>query len=227
MTPEEKDRWVQLYLSLPKLAPINAQSVFDKATKLEMDRITTSISLSADGATVQRLRHGREREIFLSMSCWDSRVSNRASDDPDPWGSGALMSPPDYVEVVTIETDKPCDHCGGDGGVECGDCGGDGQRGDPRQTGNRPCRSCDGTGRQECPECDGTKGITYGSAVFVVKTADDYFIVEVVEYTHTSDGSSGKIYSSKEIVVCDQVAGVVSFIEETDLFENEFDYQEG
>ncbi len=61
----------------------------------------------------------------------------------------------------------------------------------------------------------------------MVKTADDYFIVEVVEYTHTSDGSSGKIYSSKGIVVCDQVAGVVSFIEETDLFENEFDYQEG
>jgi len=137
------------------------------------------------------------------------------------------MSPPDYVEVITIETDKPCGHCGGDGGVECDDCGGDGQRGDPRQTGNRPCRNCEGTGRQECPECDATKGITYGVSAFVVKTADDYFIVEVVDYTQTSDGSSGKIYSSKGIVVCDQVEGVVSFIEETDLFENEFESHEG
>lgn len=57
-----------------------------------------------------------------------------------------------------------CDHCGGDGRVDCYECEGDGRvncgecysRSARRSTGQVNCENCDGNGEIECSDCDGT-----------------------------------------------------------------------
>jgi len=74
-----------------------------------------------------------------------------------------------HGDYITLEdtggrwVEDSCDHCGGDGRVDCYECGGDGKtecgecysRSARRSTGKVPCSDCDGDGEIDCSECDG------------------------------------------------------------------------
>jgi hypothetical protein len=127
-----------------------------------------------------------------------------------------LMRPPAYLHVLVPARPArvPCKTCDGSGGYECQVCAARRLRGDVRQTGSRPCRACDGTGTQDCADCDGSQGWVWGTNVTVVKTVDDYYVLELVQFRDhiNPEWDPDPNVIDGHFFVCDQLSGVEAML---------------
>ena len=118
------------------------------------------------------------------------------------------LFPGDYVEIMwpTKESVMMCKSCKGKGWQTCPSC--------LQYEDVEDCPACEGTGDRACPGCEGSQGDRYGTIISIVKTADEYFVVDAIRYLdyYNEEWDRDLVTVTGTTYVCDQLAGVLELV---------------